>query len=140
MINKCKICGKEFNARQSNYNLCSDECRKINKKEYKKRQWWEIKADPYQHERHKQQRKKYNKAKREANPKPFKRCVQCGCDTGSYYMKYCLECLFDNYFKSPNTTNFCRLSNRGYNKAEILEEAEIRGVTVPEAKRGQKRR
>lgn len=32
MINKCKICGKEFEAKQRNHNICSEECRKINRK------------------------------------------------------------------------------------------------------------
>lgn len=29
MIKICKICGKEFNAKQPNYIICSDSCRKI---------------------------------------------------------------------------------------------------------------
>lgn len=123
MINKCKICGKEFNARQSNHTLCSDECRKENRK----RVWQKIKADPYLHKQHKIQANKYNIAKRKANPKPHKRCIQCGGDTGSYYAKYCLDCLLDNYLKSPNRVNCSRLNNRGYDKAEIMFELELRG-------------
>lgn len=34
---KCKICGKEFEAKQSNYNLCSDDCRRINTRNTAKR-------------------------------------------------------------------------------------------------------
>ena len=30
MINTCKVCGKQFTARQRNHTVCSDECRKIN--------------------------------------------------------------------------------------------------------------
>lgn len=123
MINKCKICGKEFNAHQSNYTLCSDECRKENRR----RVWQKIKADPYLHKQHKIQANKYKIAKRKANPKQHKRCIQCGCDTGSYYAKYCLDCLLDNYLKSPNGVNYSRLNNRGYDKAEIMFELELRG-------------
>lgn len=36
MINKCKICGKEFEAKQRNYNICSVECREINQRDSKK--------------------------------------------------------------------------------------------------------
>lgn len=32
----CKICCKSFETRQKNYNLCSEECRRINRIEYKK--------------------------------------------------------------------------------------------------------
>ena len=130
MINKCKICGKEFNARQSNHTLCSDECRKENRK----RVWQKIKADPYLHKQHKIRANKYNIAKRKANPKPHKRCIQCGGDTGSYYAKYCLDCLLDNYFKSPNGVNYSRLNNRGFDRGLIEEEAEIRGAAIPETR------
>lgn len=36
MIKKCKICGKDFDTQQSNYIICSQECRKINKANYRK--------------------------------------------------------------------------------------------------------
>ena len=36
MINKCKICGKEFEAKQRNHNICSAECREINQRDSKK--------------------------------------------------------------------------------------------------------
>lgn len=38
IINKCVVCGKEFEARHINYNLCSDECRKIRQTEHEKNQ------------------------------------------------------------------------------------------------------
>lgn len=126
MIKTCKICGKEFNARQSNYTLCSDECRKENRK----RVWQKIKADPYLHEKHSIQANKYKIAKRKANPKPHKKCIQCGEDTGSYHAKYCIECLLGNYFKKPNGVNYNRLNNRGYDKAEITFELELRGMKL----------
>lgn len=34
MIIKCKICGKPFEARQHNHTLCSDECRRLNHRNY----------------------------------------------------------------------------------------------------------
>lgn len=136
MINKCKICGREFNARQSNYTLCSDACRKENRK----RTWQKIKNDPYLHEKHRLQENKRNKAIREANPKPHKKCIQCGGDTGSYYAKYCIDCLLNNYFDNPNAVNFNRLHNRGFDKELITEETEIRGVAMPETRTGPKRK
>lgn len=136
MINKCKICGREFNTRQSNYTLCSDVCRKENRK----MAWQKIKNDPYLREKHRLQENERNKAIREANPKPHKKCIQCGCDTGSYYAKYCIDCLLNNYFDKPNGVNFNRLHNRGFDKELIMEEAEIRGAVVPETRPGPKRK
>lgn len=33
MIKKCVVCGAEFNAKQSNYCICSDDCRRIRRKQ-----------------------------------------------------------------------------------------------------------
>lgn len=33
MIKKCVVCGAEFNAKQSNYCICSDDCRRIKQQE-----------------------------------------------------------------------------------------------------------
>lgn len=137
MINKCKICGREFNARQSNYTLCSDECRKENKRENSKRAWQEIKADPYLLQRRRLQEREHSRAK---YSKSHKKCIQCGGDTGSYYAKYCIDCLLNNYFDNPNAVNLNRLHNRGFDKELITEEAEIRGVAMPETKTGPKRK
>lgn len=38
VINKCVVCGKEFEARNISCNLCSDECRKIRQAEHEKNQ------------------------------------------------------------------------------------------------------
>lgn len=52
MIKKqCIVCGKEFYARQSNYTLCSDECRKKRVYELNKKYM----SDPVLHERHRLQ-------------------------------------------------------------------------------------
>lgn len=37
MIKKCVVCGTEFDARQANYCICSDECRHIRQYEQNKR-------------------------------------------------------------------------------------------------------
>ena len=37
MIKKCVVCGAEFDARQANYCICSDECRHIRQYETNKR-------------------------------------------------------------------------------------------------------
>ena len=39
LTQKCKVCGREFETRQSNYTLCSEECRKANRKSLQ-RHWW----------------------------------------------------------------------------------------------------
>lgn len=39
IIKKCKICGREFETRQSNYTLCSEECRKENRRKYGHDRW-----------------------------------------------------------------------------------------------------
>ena len=52
MIKKqCIVCGKEFYARQSNYTLCSDECKKKRVAELNKKYM----SDPVLHERHRLQ-------------------------------------------------------------------------------------
>lgn len=33
MIKKCIVCGAEFDARQANYCICSDDCRRIRRKQ-----------------------------------------------------------------------------------------------------------
>ena len=49
--NKCIVCGKEFYARQSNYTLCSGECKKKRVAELNKKYM----SDPVIHERHRLQ-------------------------------------------------------------------------------------
>ena len=67
--NKCIICGKEFYARQSNYTLCSDECRKKRVAELNNKYM----SDPAIHER----KLKQGRERRRKNAKIIL-CKICG--------------------------------------------------------------
>ena len=70
MIKKqCIVCGKEFYARQSNYTLCSGECKKKRVAELNKKYM----SDPVLHERHRlQSRDSYRKRAK------ISQCKICG--------------------------------------------------------------
>lgn len=64
VIKKCKICGKEFDARGSTV-TCSSECRKINKREYQRE--WQNKNPEYMKKWH-ENNPEYMKKWYENNP------------------------------------------------------------------------
>lgn len=104
---KCSICGKEFNAKQRNYSLCSDECREINRNRKREKYIAKnynnivVQSKAYYDEHYK---KHYNG-----------KCIGCGKEVhGNTY--YCLDCLIKGD-ASPDTKfrQYCKglLNNRG---------------------------
>ena len=96
MIKKqCIVCGKEFYARQSNYTLCSDECKKKRVAELNKKYM----SDPTLYERHRiQTRERFRK-----NAK----IIQC---------KICGEPV-------PPSDSGGRLSRKHYHEKCVIKEA-----------------
>lgn len=115
-INKCKICGKEFSAKQRNYVTCSKECRnknnENNRNNYTQKNRFEltIKAKEY-----------YEKVGKFNIKHVKKNCLNCGTSINGNQM-YCLKCLVIGN-SSPNLKyrHMCKtlLSNRGYSLDEI---------------------
>ena len=120
---KCVVCGKEFEARQSNYSLCSDECRKIRKRSHTIKRM----NDPVRHE---QYLKKY-KEKRAMKNVP---CRICGenvpsIDNGNRMNRkfYHDDCIANEALKAISEGKNCedkrirRAYNRGYTIKELKE-------------------
>lgn len=127
MIKKCKICGKDFDAQQSNYIICSPECRKVNKDAYRKQ--YENKTREYRLQR----QREYNRKR----PKKEVKCSICGktvkhtfnSDGRLIHYRYHAECVlkdaidrFNELGKWVQTdTRIHRSINYGYTKAEVME-------------------
>lgn len=123
MIKKeCKVCGKEFNAKQSNYTLCSDKCRLENKISYSLK---------YNRENKNKIRIKkkiyYNDVLSLRNKYVHveKFCLSCGKRLKHGNQSYCFNCLIIGS-ASPDVKyrNMCKntLRNRGYDISNITAE------------------
>ena len=112
---KCQICGKEFETNRSVNKYCSDTCRKqglsIVRKQYygKYRQ-----TEAYHIYRNTYHKNNYHYV--------VKFCKCCGKKLNDARQTWCIDCLFDDYNKTHSKESFMRLTNRGYNKALIMEE------------------
>ena len=134
MINKCKICGKEFEAQQRNHNLCSDECRKISIAEHRKA-YLECHGEEQRRRSRECQRKK-------AKPIYCKICgkevephiTPMGYRSRYHYHRDCLvneaiaAIVRGEKFKKKHNNILRVAANKGYTKAELLEIMAERGI------------
>ena len=134
MINKCKICGKEFEAKQRNHNLCSDECRKISIAEHRKA-CLECHGEEQRRRSREHQRKK-------AKPVYCKICgkeVEPHITPMGYRSRYHYhrECLINEAiaaivrgekFKKGEKNILAVAANKGYQKSDLLEIMAERGI------------
>jgi hypothetical protein len=111
---QCKICGRVFQARQSNYLCCSAECRRENERQLHK--------GYYDSGKYTFSKIKYTK------PKKIYYCCECGCQLPDGRQKTCLDCLLREYQNSRKERPMKLLANRGFDKAAILYEIELRGA------------
>ena len=117
IVKKCRICGKEFKAKQSNYVVCSSECRENNRKKvalkYYKKNETKLKSCA----------KDYYKSIRHSKIKHVeKHCLSCGEKLNHGNQEFCLECLIIGD-ASPNFKyrQMCKhlLWSRGFSSDEI---------------------
>lgn len=126
MYNKvCKICGKEFQAVNKNYCLCSPECRKISERESHKDALRKYYATTLGKERSKRYYKEHRTLVN-------KQCACCGTKLDDGRQSYCLNCLLKDYRDNPSVISRKRLYSRGFDKAMIEEEIKERTVTQNE--------
>lgn len=125
MIKTCKICGKEFNARQRNYKYCSDECRNVviqNQKKIYYKRWYDKGLE---------QRKQWNR-----KHAPAIYCKICGKEVPKLYesservvyRRYHDECIVDTAITAIK--NGERLA-----RSQTLRRAYNHGYTIHELKR-----
>lgn len=120
---KCPVCGKVFMSKQSNYKLCSPECKK--KRIYQH----------YHSEKYKQTRKRYKQSKkgREIYQKALekhrvkKHCKLCGKLLPNGNQKYCFDCLLKGWSEGDQSMKRI-LWNRGYDSETIEYELKQRGI------------
>lgn len=134
MINKCKICGKEFEAQQRNWKCCSDECRKINQLS-NDRQWYELNKD---------KSREYSRRYTNNHTKPTF-CKICGKEVEAHYTatgkraryQYHRDCLVNEAIAAivrgekfnKNDKNILMVaSNKGFQKSDLLEIMAERGI------------
>jgi hypothetical protein len=105
----CKICGKTFEAVNSNYSMCSPECRKENKKRYDR---------------------EYIKPHKRAYEPKMLNCKICGKPVNQSRKRYHEECVLQdavNAYKNGDrypSPRIVRAINQGYSTPEIREIAE----------------
>ena len=109
----CKICGKKFMAQQSNYTLCSDACRDINRRNLKQKYEDKIR------ERNIISCRRYYKLyhKHKHNP-----CAICGQPLPDSRAKYCLGCLLKEYKNGKRRWAYKVLVCRGFDLEMINDE------------------
>lgn len=116
----CKICGKPFLAANPRYNICSEECRRENRRQY----------DKYKNHRYYRTEKATAKRKvyyKEHYKPTVHYCQVCGDPLPDGRQTYCLRCLVSTYMTAEQPYKqiaYNRLALRGYDKAMILDEAE----------------
>lgn len=125
MLKNCKVCGKEFEAAQSNYTLCSEECRKVRKRE--------ICTNYYQE--HKESYRKDCKERYRDNLKPIY-CKICGKPVERFIENnrlrrkyYHTDCIIAEAIKAIQRGEKCNgtskilkiANNHGIYKNELME-------------------
>lgn len=118
IIKKCRVCGKEFKAKQSNYVVCSSECRENNRKKVALRYYKNNEA------KLKSCAKDYYKNIKHLKIKHVKKhCLICNKELNHGNQTFCLECLIIGD-ASPNFEyrQMCKhlLWNRGFSSDEII--------------------
>lgn len=111
---QCRVCGKEFQATNSNYCYCSKECRYIGTKKSRR----EYARDFNRTDKHRLQRKNYYLRNRTLVDK-F--CAVCGVKLPDARQTYCLECLLKDYRDTHSQTSIHRLYSRGFDIQMITE-------------------
>lgn len=123
MINTCKVCGKQFTARQRNHTVCSPECRRINTLQNKSRYIKTEKVKKYSMELHRKRRREY----RRNNPYC---CKICGLAIDQPFQNRQTmhdECILSEaaeYYSKNQKLNYMhynRLYSRGYCIEDILD-------------------
>lgn len=134
MIVKCKICGKEFEARQSNHRICSPECRKINNSTMC-REWHELNKDIYHERALYLQRKRAKPILCKICGKPVDYHVTgIGQHRRYHYHRDCLineaiaAIVRGEKFKKGDKNILMVAANKGYQKADLLEIMAERGI------------
>lgn len=126
MLEKCcKICGKPFLAKQQNYTICSDECRK----EARRRYYYEN-AD-YCNQRRKILYKKRNEERKKLYWEKYRRikyCKICNCELPNGKQAYCMDCLLNMWETGDRPHALHILSCRGYDTSMIVEEVNRRNT------------
>ena len=109
----CKICGEKFMAKQSNYTLCSDACRKINQRNLKQKsdEKYKAKRIEYSH--------RYDALHRKYKHNP---CAICGQPLPDSRAKYCLGCLLKEYKNGKRRWAYKVLVCRGFDLEMINDE------------------
>ena len=132
MKKTCIVCGNEFEAAQSNYTICSDECRQKRKLEHYKKY-----GQKYC--------KKYTYADKYAKShNKIVLCRFCGEKVLPEYLngrfhrfRYHQECLIDKGIKAmQNGEIFGKsktlkiVTNKGFTKRELIDIANERGIEI----------
>lgn len=128
---KCQMCGKIFLAKQSNYNLCSPECRKARVKQLNRSENYTLQRKNYYKEKRSKGTSYYEKryAEYSAKNRVIKYCEICGTELPNGKQKFCLDCLLKGW---QNGDKRCRriLECRGYDATMIREEIDQRNGIV----------
>lgn len=111
----CKICGKQFQAINRNYCMCSPECRKISERESRKQTLRRYYATDLGKE-------KILRYYRKHRVLVDKMCACCGIKLDDGRQTYCLECLLRDYRDNHTPISVRRLYSRGLDKTMIKEE------------------
>ena len=109
----CKICGEKFMAKQSNYTLCSDTCRKVNRQNLKR--VYNAKNRLRFIENSRRYYKLHHKYKH--NP-----CAICGQPLPDSRAKFCLGCLLKEYKNGKRRWAYKVLVCRGFDLEMINDE------------------
>lgn len=119
----CPVCGMTFEAANSRYKYCSDECRKKRKYNANKAHLKEY----YKTSRGIYARKTYYKK----HHKPVEKyCADCGKKLDDGRQTWCLDCLLKDYAENNSHIAYQRLANRGYDRELIMEEINSRRTTI----------
>lgn len=122
MVKACKVCGKQFRARQANYTVCSPECRKVNTLERTKRYHKTVYKDKITQ----QQR---DRRRRYRSENPFC-CKICGLSIDQPFggrKTMHDECILDeaaeyyNKNQKLNHMHYSRVYSRGYCIDDVIE-------------------
>lgn len=132
MKKTCVVCGNEFEAAQSNYIICSNECRQKRKSEY---------CEKYGQKYH----KNYTYAEKYARVHSKNvACRFCGENILPEYINgrfhryhYHQECLINKGIKAMQNgekfgkSNILKIvSNKGFTKQELIDIANERGIKI----------
>jgi len=120
----CRICGKEFIAKQSNYVCCSAECQQINRNITHQKALANM-TESQKEDRRRKMREYFHRKKKAAPPKL---CSICSQPLPNKKQVWCLDCMLRDYVQHKNKSLFAkRLYCRGYNKEMILDEIKQKG-------------